>query len=503
MTGSLFGGGPDSPPPRANKERTVKLSPAAGLVVVLCLLLTLLLTSPQQLIERLPDQVWTVFVGLVGISPAQAEDLKLPNNLSLNTVLESRLAVQTGDGEVQKAEALLTPEAVWDLEDSGSVTAILRLRGDLADKLEPGRPSQDGRAPATRRLLLGTHGDLELRELYWDQAFYDLPTGGLLSGEAYLRLGKQQVVWGEADGLKVLDRVNPQSFREFILPDFDESRIPLWTVNLEVPVDDDSLVQLLWIPDTTVDDIPEPGSAFAFTSPKLVPQAPPGVPVTLNSAQRPNNPLSDSDAGLRYSTFLGGWDLSLNYLYHYDDQPLFRQSLSSGGVTVTPEFERSHLIGGSFNKASGDWVFRGELGYATDRYVLTNNPASPDGYQKSGELSYVLGLDWSGLSDTLISGQVFQTYLSDHDGYMARDRLENQVTFLAEHKLDNETWTLNGQLIHSLNDGDGLARAKVIRQWTSTIELEGGLDYFYGSRNGLFGQFQDQSRLWAGVRVGL
>lgn len=65
--------------------------------------------------------------------------------------------------------------------------------------------------------------ELELREFYLQGEI----------GDTFLTLGKQQIVWGKAEGLHVLDIVNPQSFREFILDDFDNSRIPLWTVNIE------------------------------------------------------------------------------------------------------------------------------------------------------------------------------------------------------------------------------------------------------------------------------
>src|SRR5690606_3022999 len=96
------------------------------------------------------------------------------------------------------------------------------------------------------------------------------------AGESYFTVGKQQIVWGEADGLKVLDIVNPQDFREFVLDDFDRSRIPQWSVNWEVPVKN-ATVQFVWIPDLTYHKIPEPGSTYEFVS--NVPQAPPGFDV--------------------------------------------------------------------------------------------------------------------------------------------------------------------------------------------------------------------------------
>ena len=88
-----------------------------------------------------------------------------------------------------------------------------RITG-LGDKLEPGTPTNDFRGRAARRAFIGSIADVELREFYVDVDIHD----------HVLRVGKQQIVWGEADGLKVLDVVNPQSFREFILADFEDSR---------------------------------------------------------------------------------------------------------------------------------------------------------------------------------------------------------------------------------------------------------------------------------------
>ena len=86
----------------------------------------------------------------------------------------------------------------------------------LEDRLEPGRPDQHERSSYNRRWILSDTADAELREFYIDGHI----------GPAFVRLGKQQVVWGQADGLRVLDVVNPFSFREFIWPDPQDRRIP-------------------------------------------------------------------------------------------------------------------------------------------------------------------------------------------------------------------------------------------------------------------------------------
>ena len=62
-----------------------------------------------------------------------------------------------------------------------------------------------------------------LRELYVDTE----------ASGWYLRLGKQQVVWGTADGIKLLDIINPTDFRELNQNGVADARIPIWMINAE------------------------------------------------------------------------------------------------------------------------------------------------------------------------------------------------------------------------------------------------------------------------------
>ena len=328
--------------------------------------------------------------------------------LNLSSILEFDLAMSTDHLAAQKSKAIYTPELRFELNDSIGLTGIVRIRGDASDKLEPRKTSEETRGTLNRRLFIGNELDVELREFYAD---IDLDN-------VYLRLGKQQIVWGEADGLKVLDVLNPQSFREFILPEFEDSRIPLWTANAEITIGDNTTAQLVWIPDQSYDDLPGQDSVFAFTSQKLVPQPPVGIPVFFNDTRTPDNFFTDSDIGAKLSAFVGGWELSVNYFYHYFDRPALRQHVSFQGIDVTPVYERTHLLGTTFNNAFGDWVLRGEIGFSTNRFFLANNLSTGNGLVESGEFSYVLGIDYQGFTDTFISAQFFQTIITDYENTM-------------------------------------------------------------------------------------
>ena len=49
-----------------------------------------------------------------------------------------------------------------------------------------------------------------------------------------IRAGKQQVVWGTADGMKLLDMINPTDYSEMAQNQMEDSRIPVWMVNAEM-----------------------------------------------------------------------------------------------------------------------------------------------------------------------------------------------------------------------------------------------------------------------------
>ena len=403
-------------------------------------------------------------------------------------------------GGTQLLDFSWQPESRWRFDDGGRLTGRLRLRAQTEPGTRPEDIEKASFAPATMPQTIGETGELDLRELYYERPLDDW----------YLTIGKQQVVWGKADGLKVLDVVNPQSFREFILEDFEQSRIPLWTINAERSIDDwlggDWTLQLLWIPDMTYHALPKQNATYAFSSPRLVPQPPPGVSARIRSPQKPDRLFADSDVGIRLSGFVSGWDISFNYLYQYDNRPALHQRFISGAtpvVEITPRYHRTHVLGGAFSHAIGDWVIRGELGYFSDRYFLSNDPQAQDGVASSQELSVVIGLDWSGLEDTFISAQLFQSWLPDYRQGYTSPRLGTSISFLLRRKLWNDTLQTELLWIANTNDSDGLLRPKLSYELEDNLEMWAGLDIFYGNHSGLFGQFDNNDRFYIGVRYGL
>jgi hypothetical protein len=79
-------------------------------------------------------------------------------------------------------------------------------------------------------MLRDTNFDLyyPVREAYFDMFFDGF------GGRNWLRVGKQQHVWGKADFFRLQDVVNPVNFGEhFFIDLFDDTRVPLWSALFE------------------------------------------------------------------------------------------------------------------------------------------------------------------------------------------------------------------------------------------------------------------------------
>ena len=74
-----------------------------------------------------------------------------------------------------------------------------------------------------------------LREAYVDME----------QGDWSIRAGKQQVVWGTADGMKLLDAINPTDYSEMAQNQMEDSRMPVWMVNAETDIESGGSFQFI------------------------------------------------------------------------------------------------------------------------------------------------------------------------------------------------------------------------------------------------------------------
>ena len=68
----------------------------------------------------------------------------------------------------------------------------------------------------------------------------------------------------------------------------------------------------------------------------------------------------------------------MNYLYRYDDFPVYVRELLGTDLILTPTYGRTHTLGVSASSAFGEVVLRSELVWNSDKFEST------DGFAFSG-----------------------------------------------------------------------------------------------------------------------
>ena len=261
------------------------------------------------------------------------------------------------------------------------------------------------------------NGNERLREFYADIA----------SGPFQIRIGKQVATWGEADGFRMADIINPldQSWH-WTFEAWEDLVIPIWMIRMwyQTKLPGDITFEMVYIP-------------YDFEPTRL---APPGmnwgVPSInrqfwLNFKQsRPDDDLNNGEIGLRVGAKFKGWDIYLHDFYTRSDDPVFTdnaQKLIKGvlfGGEKLFKYMRYNVVGGTIT-GYNEWskaVLRAEWGLNMgQKFNTTLTGTPPFGIRSSDVFAYMIGFDrptmvpylsaWNNYRTVFISMQMFQRYI--------------------------------------------------------------------------------------------
>ncbi len=323
--------------------------------------------------------------------------------------------------------------------------------------------------------------DISLRQAYMDIYFDNFD----------LRIGKQQIIWGKADGVFITDIISPRDLSEFILPDFEEIRIGTNAVKFDYYLGNSTL-EAVWIPTFQPTITPDENSIWA---PKM-----PDFPMPVNydySNAEVENKLSESEIALKYSYLGSAIDFELMTAYMWDDNPAMRIYLQPDTLLIKPEYHRLPLVGASFSKAVGGAVVRGEGAYYFEKRFAVEN-LSVNGVKEKDYVHYLVGYDhnWFGMN---VSFQFIQEYIINYEDDIRNDEFSNTITFLITEDFLRETLRLEFFTYYGINNEDALLRPKIAYDLADGFEVQLGANIFVGDE-GNFGQYDENDMLYLKVR---
>jgi len=306
-----------------------------------------------------------------------------------------------------------------------------------------------------------------------------------------LRIGRQIIIWGKADGIQITDIISPPDYTEAITRELDEIRLPVDAVKFRL-LGDKLDTELIWIPVFRAAIQPSGDNPWAVSS-----SLPQNVSPTCRSSIEPGTSLSNSEIALKVSAYLSGLDVAASVFYTWDDYPAAHRTVRHDGdqqhVDFAPEHHRLTVFGLECSRPWSDFVFRSEAAFYLGRYYATENLA--DNPVPKDTLKWLGGIDWTPGDDWTLTTQLTGTFIMDHEARLTEREHDLMATFNLSKKLLRQTLTLSSMLYYHLNDSELYDRLKMEYALTDAFHLSVGADIFCGS-DGQFGQYRNNTQVW-------
>jgi hypothetical protein len=287
--------------------------------------------------------------------------MKLSECLSVTGFARYEFGIHTAESNPNLAENhdltlsrfFLQTEWTYKPSDLFKVFANIRVLGDTTYHWDSNLDRYNAfpiDVPDYDWTMMEAHED-DFRAEVWE-LYADITLGNL-----WLRLGKQQIAWGEMIGSRILDTINPLDLSwnfQFEPEEFEIIRIPNWSIRGIYNLYD---LAPSWIANPSIEAFVNPGDVLPNQyadrgAPFFLINLPPFLRVT----EKDNR--GKAEYGFRLGGMIGGFYGTLNYLHLYSDEFNF----NFRGLQINPtrpfvqllmdaEYKSMDMYGASLNYA--------------------------------------------------------------------------------------------------------------------------------------------------------
>ncbi|HEY0633930.1 MAG TPA: DUF1302 family protein [Gammaproteobacteria bacterium] len=330
----------------------------------------------------------------------------------------------------------------------------------------------NGRAQYSSEFIDAMQSEAELGEAF---------VQGRLHRALDVKVGRQIVVWGKSDSLRVTDVLNPLDNREPGMVDIEDLRLPLTMARGDLYLGDWGFTALV-IPEIRFNKNPAWGSDFYPTSQPSPPEI------------TPDDGSGNNEYAFAANGVFRGWDLSLYWAQLYDD------TAHGELVDGQPRLLHSRLTmnGLAANLALGNWLVKGEAA----RFSGVEYSAVPASHNRT---DVMLGTDYSGLTDTTLSLEVVNRRITDYDSAL-------QSSTVAEEEWQTAL-RYQGDFLHArlhlialasafgkqLDEGS-FTRLSAGYDLADALSVTGGVISYEGGKKFPFDAIADNDRLFVDVK---
>ncbi len=319
----------------------------------------------------------------------------------------------------------------------------------------------------------------ELDELRSEVELFDAYIEGSITDNFDMKLGRQVVVWGRSDTLRVTDILNPLDNRRPGMVDIEDLRLPVAMAKFDYFIGDWRVTPIA-ILEQRFSKNPPFGSVF-YPAPIAAPD---------------DEDYSDVTYALSVGGEFSGWDVNFYAARIHDDEG---HGVDLFTPTARIEHDKVNMFGTALNLLTGSWLFKTEIAYFDGLKYTTTGDKS---FTRTDAL---LGVEYKGIADTLVSYDMVRREIGEYDNRLINElnplnKQSYQHAFRVSSDFMNASLTAN--YLISLN-GDKLDEGGFQRAWVK-YELGEGIntnigvvDYIGGSL--VFDKIKDNDMVFADI----
>ena len=292
-----------------------------------------------------------------------------------------------------------------------------------------------------------------------------------------VRIGRQKVAWGKADGIDITNVICPSDMSSFAAMTSENSKLPIDAVRLSFS-GNQFTADAYWIP--------------FFTPAALPAEKVAGLPI-----EKPELAIWNGEYGLKLSGYFPLLDLSLYGFYGWDDMPFIDMKITAQGPAISAKYKRMTMTGIDAAIPIKEVVLRTEAAFFPQRYFTID--------EKRNELSALAGLDWMPSGWTL-TAQYFCDYVFGNlDKLERKDAYTHGATLSISKSLLNETMDLSLAGVVNFNAFDSLINSSLSYNLSDQIHLEGGAYILLPGpdEDGTYGAYKDYSTIYINVKFSM
>jgi hypothetical protein len=295
-----------------------------------------------------------------------------------------------------------------------------------------------------------------------------------------LKFGRQIVVWGKSDAIRITDILNPIDMREPGLTDIRDLRLPVTMAKLDYYFGDWNLSAMV-IPEVRFNKSPVLGSDFF-----------PGVSAPP-ADDYPTTGFGNPEYAVALNGTFTGWDMSLQAASVFNDAP--HVETTPGGPRR--RHARLGMVGASANVGVGSWLIKGEVAFLDGLKFMA---VPGETFQR---IDTLVGFDYNGFSWGTLTLEAANRHILNFDPATLggpEDARENSVELALRigTSLMNDKLRLNGVVSALGLHGEigGFRRIDASYELSDQSKLKFGIVDYVSGAGAFFKKIGNRDRIY-------